>query len=106
MRVAMVILSLATLTCATPAASQTFADAPIACGSMVAFKSCKASFDGWTLSIMYVLDPAKPSIATYRQCELVDRHITCAAGEWTSGALKGPLGGRTIALRSGLPFAD
>jgi hypothetical protein len=88
----------------SPAAAQTFADAPIACGALTAFKTCTASFDGRTLKVTYVLDPAKPSIAVYRRCAVMDRHINCAEGEWASGALKGPLGGRTIALRDGIPF--
>jgi hypothetical protein len=91
---------------APPADAQTFDGAPIACGTLTAFKTCTASFDGWTLTIAYSLAPGKPSLAIYRMCAVIERHINCAGGEWRSGQLAGPLGARTIALKDGLPFPE
>jgi hypothetical protein len=89
---------------AQPLLAQTFANAPIACGSATAFKSCKASFDGRMLQITYVFPDERATVAIYRMCTVIEAHINCAAGEWRSGGSSGPLGGRTIALKDGVPF--
>jgi hypothetical protein len=105
-RAAIAAIAAGAIGAASPAVAQSFADAPIACGALTAFKTCAASFDGWTLRIVYTLSPGRPSVATYRMCEAAAGHINCAGGEWRSGELTGPLGGRTIALRNGLPFPE
>jgi hypothetical protein len=105
-RAAIAVLAVAAGLPAGPLSAQIFADAPISCGAQTAFKGCTASFDGWTLRISYVFTDDRRTIATYRMCEVISGHISCAAGEWRSGAVSGRLGARTIALRNGLPFPD
>ena len=90
----------------SPAVGQSFNDAPISCGQRSHYKNCTAAFDGWTLTISHRHPEGKDSVAVYRRCAVDAIGIHCAVGEWRSEAGKGPLGGRSIGLRNGLPFPD
>jgi hypothetical protein len=81
-----------------------FADAPIGCGEGTAFSDCRASFDGWTLTIVHLTADKRSSEAVYRQCTALGDLLRCGAGEWRSGKLKGALPPRMIGLREGKPF--
>ncbi len=81
-----------------------FSGAPIACGANVPFKDCKATFDGWSLSIAYSNPEGPGSLAVYRKCAVHLRALNCSEGEWRMGRESGPLGGVTIALKDGLPL--
>jgi hypothetical protein len=89
-----------------PAASQTFQDAPIPCGTGTPYKSCTASFDGRHLRVHYRHPEGKDSVATYRKCHSGPSEIHCVEGEWSSDSGKGPIGARSIGLRDGLPFRN
>jgi hypothetical protein len=89
-----------------PVLAQSFVDAPISCGQRSPYKSCTAAFDGWTLTISHKHPEGKHSVATYRRCFIDVIGINCAVGEWRSEGGNGPLGGRSIGLRNGLPFPD
>jgi hypothetical protein len=91
-----------------PAAAQTFqfTDEPIACGMGLPYANCRASFDGWTLSIAYTNPEGRKSLAVYRRCWGMSDLLHCAEGEWRSGNATGPLPGRGIGLRHGKPFPE
>jgi hypothetical protein len=93
---------------ASPAAADTapFADQPISCGSGLAWTQCRASFDGWTLTIAYKAADGRMSEAVYRSCTALPDMIRCGGGLWRSGALKGELPARVVGLRDGKPFPE
>jgi hypothetical protein len=90
----------------SPAHAQSFVDAPISCGQNSMFTNCTAAFDGWTLRISHNRPDGKNSVAVYRRCFVDPVGIHCAVGEWQSASGNGPLGGRRIGLRNGMPFPD
>jgi len=90
----------------SPAWSQTFADAPIACGSTIGYDSCTATFDGWTLSVTYRRGKEPASVAVYTKCVAGPDMITCMEGRWRLQNGSGALGARVVGLRGGVPFAD
>jgi hypothetical protein len=96
---------LAFLAAASEAAPSSFADAPIACGVGPAYTACRASFDGWTLTIAYG-GASRPLTAVYRKCAAERDMIHCAEGEWRSGTATGPLPARSIGLKDGRPFPN
>jgi hypothetical protein len=97
----------AALFAAAPAAAQQFSDAPIACGAGSHYKTCKASFDGWTLRIEHFYPDGKMVLATYRKCAANVFQILCEEGRWDGVAGGwGGLGGRSVGLKGGKPFAD
>jgi hypothetical protein len=112
MRARHALLAIATAAALPPAPAAAeaeplaFADAPIACGRAVAYSECRASFDGWSLTIVHKMADGRSSEALYRQCTLLADMLRCGAGEWRAGALKGQLPPRMIGLRDGKPFAD
>jgi hypothetical protein len=88
------------------AETASFADQPIACGSNLAWTQCRASFDGWTLTIAYKAPDGRVSEAIYRSCTALPDMIRCGGGEWRNGALRGQLPARVVGLWKGKPFPE
>jgi hypothetical protein len=102
------LLALAFASTLRPAAAQPalFVDEPIACGMGLPYANCRATFDGWSLSIVYTNPEGRKSLALYRRCWGMHDLLHCAEGEWRSGNATGPLPGRGIGLRNGKPFPE
>jgi hypothetical protein len=83
-----------------------FRDEPITCGAMLAWSTCKATFDGWTLTIMSTAPDGRKAEATYRTCVPDHDMIRCGSGIWRQGQLRGELQPVVIGLRNGKPFAQ
>lgn len=83
-----------------------FRNEPIACGSLLAWNKCNASFDGWTLVITYAAPDGRKAEAAYRTCVALHDMIRCGGGEWRNGQFKGALAPRVIGLRDGKPFPE
>lgn len=96
----------AALLSATPCLAQTFADAPVSCGSMTHYKTCTAAFDGRTLRVTHTPPEGKPSLAVYRHCVATPSLIHCPEGRWETEGASGPLGARSLGLRDSRPFKD
>jgi hypothetical protein len=100
------ILAMWSSLAAAPAAAQSFADAPVSCGSLIQYKTCTAAFDGQTLRVTHAPPEGKPTLAIYRHCVATSAMIHCPVGRWESDGASTPLGARSLGLRNGLPFRD